>query len=116
MKTIRETEHTKVIILDEPGENKACGEYRVQYRNNLGCLILDAIKFQEGPIKENGINGCQVEDLLAICIHRLEGFQSGELACEESKYALMNVHQSITFLNSRTLDRKKRGVEGTNQK
>ena len=107
MKTIRETERT-LTLTDEKGGYQVISP---DYSETYGSLSL-----QEGPIKETGVNGCQVEDLLAICIHRLEGFQSGKLACEEGKYALMNVHQSITFLNSRTLDRKKRGVEGTNKK
>ena len=119
MEKIRENEYTKVIVLDEPGEGGACHEYKVctAYDNAMEISFnLNTIKFQKGPIKENGVNGCQIEDLLAICIHRLEGFQAGEFPCEDNMMAEMWIKSALRALEKRTADRQKRGVEGTNQR
>src|SRR5690606_30389469 len=35
------------------------------------------IPFQDGPPGDVGVNGLTIESLLAICIDRLQGFQSG---------------------------------------
>ena len=71
------------------------------------------VRFQNGPIGESGVNGCHQEDLLAIVIHRLRGFQSGEYACRENALALTKLEEAMHWLNHRTSERQKRGVEGT---
>lgn len=38
-------------------------------------VAIQRIHFQEGPIKENGVNGVNNEDLIAMVICRLEHFQ-----------------------------------------
>lgn len=119
MKTIRETEHIRVIVLDESEEGGACHEYETREvkEDEFGVSTHYAqIKFQKGPIKENGVNDCQIEDLLAICIHRIEGFQSGNFACADNQLALTCIQGALTSLNKRTKHRQNRGVEGKNQK
>ena len=74
------------------------------------------VHFQNGPIKENGVNGCHNEDLIAIVIDRLRGFQCGDFACEENANALASLEEALMLLNIRTLGRINRGVEGTNVK
>jgi len=106
--------HTQVTCLDEPGPGGACHEYIIQ--DALGDETFCEISFQNGPTKENGVNGCQNEDLLAIVIDRLEHFQKGEYACEENEAALGNVRQTMANLRARTDRRKARGVEGTSEK
>lgn len=110
---------TKVFVTDEPGEGGACHKYGLCRANTLegsGCEFdFGWIHFQDGPIKENGVNGCHQEDLLAIVIDRLRGFQSGEFACEENRLALVHVMFALDLLNQRTKRRIDRGVEGTTQ-
>jgi len=40
------------------------------------------VSFQDGPVKETGINGIHNEDLLVIVLDRLEGFQRGQFEAE----------------------------------
>ncbi len=77
--------------------------------------IVSVINFQEGPIKENGINGCHHEDLINIVIHRLESFQDGALRCRENALAITKLEEAIHWLKHRTDDRKNRQVVGTSK-
>jgi hypothetical protein len=74
---------------------------------------LSEIKFQSGPIKESGINGVQNEDLIAMCISRLEAFQNSEFKCRENAVAITKLEEALMWLRKRTTDREIRGVEGT---
>jgi len=119
MKTINigTNEFTEILIDDKPGDGNIYHKYYISRVNRLRFdLISDfgSIKFQKGPVKEAGINGCHQEDLLAIVIHRLRGFQSSEFACRENALALTKIEEALHWLNHRTTERTKRGVEGTN--
>lgn len=70
------------------------------------------IIWQEGTIKEAGVNGCQVEDVLEECRARLSDL-SNRLPCRENSLALTKIQEAILWLNERTRERKSRGVEGT---
>lgn len=72
--------------------------------------------FQEGPIKECGVNGVCNEDLIAMVICRLEHFQKSEFACRENALAITKLEEALLWLRKRTMGREKRGVEGTNTK
>ena len=74
------------------------------------------VNFQKGPIKENGVNGCHNEDLIAIVIDRLQCLNQGDFACRENSIAITKLEEAMMWLNKRTADRKARGVEGTSQK
>ena len=74
---------------------------------------LCVIHFQEGAIKEHGVNGVCNEDLIAMVIRRLEGFQASEFNCKENEKALEKLQESLMWLRKRTTDREVRGVEGT---
>lgn len=73
------------------------------------------IHFQNGPIKENSVNGCQNEDLITIIIDRLESFQKTEFSCRENAIAITKLQEALMWLEKRTADRIARGVEGTNK-
>lgn len=77
--------------------------------------IVTEVHFQEGPIKESGINGVANEDLIAMVIRRLEGFQSSDFRCRENAVAITKLEESLMWLSKRTLDREARGVEGTHK-
>jgi len=110
-----ESNYTKVFSVDEPGEGNACHQYVIG-PSDVDDEEFCNINFQKGPIKENGVNGCQQEDLLAIVIHRLEGFQSGDFACIENAEALYHTKLALQYLNNRTKERQERGVEGLSKK
>lgn len=120
MKTIEIGTHrfTKVQVADVPGAGGACHEYYIspsQHDQDSPAGEYGHILFQKGPVGEKGVNGCHQEDLLAIVIHRLEGFQSGGFACRENALALTKIQEAMHWLNHRTTDRRSRGVEGTNK-
>lgn len=75
---------------------------------------LANIHFQEGPIKEYGVNGVSNEDLLLMVHKRLSSFQDSQFACEENRLALEKLTECLMWLKRRTDKRKFRGVEGTN--
>jgi hypothetical protein len=77
---------------------------------------LATIHFQEGPIKECGVNGVCNEDLIAMVITRLEGFQNSEFRCRENALAITALEEALLWLRKRTMGREKRGVEGTHAK
>lgn len=101
-----------INVLDEPGQGGANHHYQIS-ESNLG--VVD-IHFQNGPIKEFGINGITQEALLAIVIDRLRSFQAGQFSCRENAIALTHIEEALMWLQRRTVARIKRGVEGTNQK
>lgn len=75
--------------------------------------VLAEVHFQQGPVKECGVNGANNEDLLLMVIDRLERFQAGQFACEENALALTKLEEAAMWLRKRTLAREARGVEGT---
>lgn len=103
-----------IVVMDEPGAGGACHDYNV-YRGEQGEKdgLLCSIHFQNGPIKEKGVNGLTQEVLLAIVIDRLQCFQAGKYACQENKEALWHIEQAQQRLLNRTRARLARGVEGT---
>jgi hypothetical protein len=109
--------NTIIRILDEPGQGGACHVYSLDPVNCSKDEVnqhFGKIYFQNGPVKEVGINGCHQEDLLAVVIDRLQSFQSGPFACRENALALTKCQEALHWLNHRTSLRQRRGVEGTN--
>lgn len=74
---------------------------------------LCTIHFQEGPIKEFGVNGVCNEDLIAMVIERLECFQNSDFKCVENAMAIHHLKESLVWLRERTKKREAKGIEGT---
>ena len=109
--------YTTVTAVDEPGQGNANHKYEIKWDpNNNGYIATQAIGFQDGPIKEFGVNGVTNEDLLAIVIDRMRGFQSGDYACDSNQHALAHLENALAAMLERTSEREARGVEGTNVK
>ena len=77
--------------------------------------IVGVVHFQEGPIKENGVNGVANEDLLGMVLRRLEGFQNSEYKCRENACAITKLEEALMWLRKRTNARVKRGVVETSK-
>lgn len=104
----------KIRVLDEPGQGGACHEYAIITKEgpiSHGCRI----SFQNGPIKEVGVNGVTQEALLAVVIDRLRSFQAGPFACSANAMALGHCESGLRNLQERTRERVARGVEGLNK-
>lgn len=70
--------------------------------------------FQNGPVKEEGVNGITNESLLAILVHRTK-FLDSKFPCEENKAAIRHMEAALSALEARTTNRVLRGVEGSNE-
>lgn len=111
--------NTKILITDKEGQGGACHNYYLCRSIEPEYTVAGEfgfVQFQNGPIKEFGINGCLMEDLLVILIDRLQSFQAGPFNCHENALALTKIQEALYWLNCRTAERINRGVEGTNVK
>jgi hypothetical protein len=104
-----------ITALDEPGSGDACHSYSIVNANFMETSdTVDChIYFQNGPIKEAGVNGVTNEALLAIVIDRLRSFQAGPYSSMLNGEALKHCRAALLALQMRTHERIKRGVEGT---
>ena len=117
----------EITVKDEPGQGGANHRYIItrfdtstnvsdQYDSaQTGPLQRSVVLFQNGPIKEFGVNGITHEALLAILIDRLRSFQAGPYACAANQYALSHLEAALDNLQARTRERIARNVEGTHQ-
>lgn len=112
----------EVLVLDEPGAGGANHDYAIKgygqhpdgfTENGFPTSFVDCkISFQNGPIREVGVNGLTQEVLLAVLIDRLRSFQAGPFACTANAVALGHLKSALYCLQERTRDRIARGVEG----
>ena len=76
----------------------------------------DALKFQSVvfyEMFEDGSfeNGTTVEEMLRVSIERLQDL-NGRFSCRENSIALTKMQEALMWVNERTGEREKRGVEG----
>ena len=64
------------------------------------------------PGNEEGPNGVTHEALLEVVLDRLRAFQKGKCSCRENAIAITHLETALLFLQQRTRDRMRRGVEG----
>ncbi len=101
--------HNERVITPEGEQALESGHF---YDVLSGGLITP-IQFQLGPVKEVGVNGVTNEALLAIVLHRLRVLNE-KFPCRENSQAITNIEQGQMWLEQRTRNRQKRGVEGYN--
>ncbi len=118
----------QVTVEDQPGAGGANHLYMIRgfsTETNKSDPFMErygqpsdhtTVLFQNGPIKEVGVNGVTHEALLAILIDRMRSFQLGPYACDANKMALYHMHAALENLQYRTRARIARGVEGTHEK
>lgn len=75
-----------------------------------------SVKFtvQSGPIKEFGVNGCQIDDVIAWAKDKIEGFNQA-FPCRENSMIITKLDEALLWSAKRKMDREKRNVEGTNK-
>lgn len=105
-----------IVATDEPGSGGANHQYEIRLPAEFAATKVCRVEFQNGPIKEVGVNGVTHEALLAIVIDRLKSFQAGPFASDDNEQALHFCETGLFFLQERTRKRIARGVEGTHQK
>lgn len=70
-----------------------------------------AFQMQNQPIKECGLNGCQVDELIETAKLILLGLNA-KFPCRENSCAITHLDEALHWLTHRRNDREKRGVEG----
>lgn len=83
----------------------------IYVRNDKNSL---SFTIQNGPIKENGVNGCQVDTLIETAKIIIEKFNE-KYPCEENYRAMASLASALMWLNVRKKNREERGVEGFNK-
>jgi hypothetical protein len=84
----------------------------IYVRNDKNSI---SFTIQNGPIKENGVNGCQVDTVIEAAKLIIEGLNK-QFPCRENAMVLTKLDEALLWLCKRKSDREKRGVEGTNDK
>lgn len=77
-------------------------------------LNVISFKVQDGPIKENGVNGCQVDTIVEAAKLIIEGLNKN-YPCRENSMAITKLDEALMWMRERTRDRETRGVEGLNK-
>lgn len=70
-----------------------------------------SFRIQNGPIKEVGKNGCQVEDVIAVAKKIIEEL-NGKYPCRENSMMITKLDEALMWSRERTRNREQRGVEG----
>ena len=73
-----------------------------------------AFRLQNGPIKEVGVNGAQVETLIEAAKLIIEGLNNN-FPCFENVTAILKLDAALDAIKARKANREKRGVEGLNK-
>lgn len=69
-------------------------------------------KLQSGPVKEVGVNGCQVVTMMETCLLMIEKLDD-KFPCSENAHTVKHLKEAIAWQEIRTRDREARNVEGT---
>lgn len=91
-----------------------CAHFIIDHGKDKKSSYVGELWFQSGPIKEHGVNGVQIRDVIDMLVNRLKDL--------DSKYPSKHNQETIKYLllaqleqDKRTHDREKRGVEGENK-
>lgn len=80
----------------------------IYVRNDVNSL---SFTLQNGPIKEVGVNGCQVEDIIAVALEIVDKLND-KCPCAENTDAIYHLREALFFFKARTANRIARDVEG----
>lgn len=80
----------------------------VYVRHDVGSL---SFTIQNGPIKEVGVNGCQVDTVIEAAKIIIEGLNA-KFPCRENSMVITKLDEALMWLKKRKADREARGVEG----
>lgn len=83
----------------------------IYVRHDVNSL---SFTIQNGPIKEKGVNGCQVDTVIEAAKAILEGLNK-QFPCRENSAAITKLDEALHWLEHRKKDREARTVEGTSQ-
>ena len=88
--------------------DKLRNEYPINITERLNCI---SFKIQNGPIKEVGVNGCQIDTIIEAAKLIVEGLNK-QFPCRENSMVITKLDEALMWSLKRKMDREKRGVEG----
>lgn len=91
--------------------DKLRDEYPINITKRMNCI---SFKLQNGPIKDNGVNGCQVDTMIEAARDIIVGLNI-KFPCAHNRFAIQGLNEALYALEQRKKDRVKRGVEGTDK-
>jgi hypothetical protein len=74
-----------------------------------------AFTIQDGPIREVGVNGTQIDEIGKAWLKLIEYFNMGEARCRENSLSITKIEEALMWQNHRKIDRTERKVEGLNK-
>jgi len=83
----------------------------VYIRNDKNSITFN---LQSGPVKEVGVNGCQIDTIIEAAKILIEKHNQ-IYPCYENVRALYSLKDALGFLAERKAKREARGVEGTSE-
>lgn len=91
----------------ELGEGKTVGDFVVLDSNEHSVKFV----IQNGPVKENGLSGCQVTNMLQFVKEVYKSLQSA-FPCKENASTIQYIELALEYQAKRNRDRAERKVEG----
>ena len=73
-----------------------------------------SFRIQNGPVREHGVNGCQVDTLIETAKLILKGLNA-KFPCSQNDNAIAGLNTALYWLAHRKKERELRDVEGTSQ-
>lgn len=120
--THKTTDLNKAITIQagEPGAGGAPTIYTLFIPDSVPTEqggVHTVLNFQSKPIASPAdYNGLTNEALAAVLLDRMMGFQSGPFKCSENELIIAGLKNALFWMQNRTNDRVKRGVEGKLEK
>lgn len=129
LKNVTNIDGEKVVVMDElrklyPDKFNESGamDYKwfekeirphnfIYVRHDVNSL---SFTLQNGPVKEVGKNGCQVDHIIGAAKAILEGLNK-QFPCRENSSAITKLDEALHWLEHRRKNREARGVEGRSQ-
>ena len=109
------------MALETLKEFKSIGVFEItrgvsSWSNDRPIFISDdtnqiSFQIQNKPIKEVGQNGCQVDTIIETAKIIIEGLNR-QFPCRENAIAITKLEEALMWLERRTTNRIKMGIEG----
>lgn len=74
-------------------------------------VSMISFRVQNGPVKEVGVNGCQVDTIIEAAKLIVEGLNK-KFPCRENSMVITKLDEALQWSLARKMNREKRGVEG----
>lgn len=107
LKGVEAINGTQVATVDRVRDHKNTANF-IEVDHGSNSILF---QIQNGPIKENGLNGCQVTDMIAVSLKIIQGLQA-LYPCRENAVTITKLEEALMWQKKRTEDREARNVEG----